>query len=651
MGQQESEPYPTTIVWEDEGKPNESPILRNSRTVTENGGQLISTFRSQPESDTMVKILRSTTVKYGERDALGEREDLGDGKWGKYFWINYNQFEGKVKSFSRGLQELGLGPGDKIGIYSHNCPYWQIACFGAQYSSMIAVPVYDSLGPDAAHFIITHAECKAVVVHKVKLQNLLAILDRCELLKYIIVIDNEPPNVSSYQDKESFTCDEIVEKGTNSNKELIEPKPEDTAVIMYTSGSTGKPKGCILTHRNIVAGATGLASLGCSITKIDTFMSFLPLAHIYEMGVETIFIAQGARIGFSTGNIKNLTNDFQALQPTIITGVPRVWNRIVDTMKKKIADLPAPKRALVNWAIKMKAKAVAERRKPSLILDQLVFKDFVAALGGRVRFIVSGGAPILPDVYEFLSSTITPNIVQGYGLTEVCAGLAVQEIPAWTSSDTGCVSITSECKLRAVDGLLYDPRGTPMCGELLVRGPHVFKGYYKDEKQTEEAMVDGEWFATGDIVQLTSHGVIQIIDRAKQLVKLSQGEYLAITTLNDTYSHAKDVANIYIYADSHHDFPAAVVVPVPSVIEKWKALGITDPTNSKQAIDEMLQNLNECHKEQHLRGFERLKTIIIETEDFTIENGLLTPSMKPQWTSLRKKYECQLLDAMEKAQK
>ena len=190
-----------------------------------------------------------------------------------------------------------------------------------------------------------------------------------------------------------------------------------------------------------------------------------------------------------------------------------------------------------------------------------------------------------------------------------------------------------------------------MCGELLIRGPHVFKGYYKNEELTKEAMVDGEWFATGDIVQLTPHGVIQIIDRAKQLVKLSQGEYLSITTLNDTYSSAQGVANIYIYADSHHDAPAAVVVPTPALINKWKAQGITDPANSKAAKDELLKNLEDCHKEQSLRGFERLKTIIIETENFTVENGLITPSMKPQWQSLRKKYECRLLEAMEASEK
>ena len=187
-----------------------------------------------------------------------------------------------------------------------------------------------------------------------------------------------------------------------------------------------------------------------------------------------------------------------------------------------------------------------------------------------------------------------------------------------------------------------------MCGELLVRGPHVFKGYYKDEKLTEEAMVDGEWFATGDIVQITPHGVIQIIDRAKQLVKLSQGEYLSITTLNDTYSHAKGVTNIFIYADSHHDAPAAVVIPTPALLEQWRSEGITDPVNSMIAVKQVLENLEQCHKEQGLRGFEKVKTVIIDTEDFSVENGLLTPSMKPQWMSLRKKYEVRLLEEMNK---
>jgi len=646
MGSNQSQLRGESVVYIDEEIPNMSPILRNSRVYQENGGDLISTFRSIPEADTTAKILKSSAVKYANKDCLGEREVISPDNFGSYKWMNYHDFEEKVILFSKGLVLLGISPGDKVGIYSHNCPFWQISNYACHYSSFVSVPVYDSLGPNAAEYIITHSECKAVVVHKEKLKSFMTILPNLENIRTVIVIDSSIPETEN-KNVRFFTCDDIMEIGKEKAFALQEPSPDDLAIIMYTSGSTGNPKGCLLTHKNIVSGATGLGCLGASITKTDVYLSFLPLAHIYELGVELIMIAQGASIGFYSGNVKNLTNDLQALQPTIICGVPRVWNRIVDTMKAKIQALPKLKQLLINSSIKMKLKAIKSGKPHSEILDLVVFKSFISVLGGRVRLIVSGGAPILPEVYDFLRATITPNVVQGYGLTEVAAGLAVQEIPPLTPSDTGAVSITSDVKLRAVEGLQYNPRGSPMCGEILVRGPHVFKGYYKDEKQTNDCMVDGEWFATGDIGMITSSGVVQIIDRAKQLVKLSQGEYLSITSLTDLYGRAEGVQNIYIYADSHHDFPAALVIPTSSMIKEWSARGITDPVNSQSAKEDLIKNLNEIAKAQSLRGFEKITTVVIDLEEFTIENGLLTPSMKPQWQSLRKKYESSLIDAME----
>lgn len=336
-------------------------------------------------------------------------------------------------------------------------------------------------------------------------------------------------------------------------------------------------------------------------------------------------------------------SDISACRPTVICGVPRVFTRIVSGMQEKISKLPFLKRLLVETILKQKKNSFLYGKQQSFICD-LILNDFRQALGGRVRLIVSGGAPILPETYEFMKLTLSPLIIQGYGLTECAAGLAVQQYPETNIMVVGAVSITSECKLRRI--MDYDPRGPVPCGELLVRGPHVFKEYYKEPELTHEAKIDGEWFATGDIIRLTDDGLIQIIDRAKQLVKLSQGEYLSLTTLNETYTTADGVANIYIYADSHHDFIVAAVVPTPILIERWKSLNIFKPNDSPIAKEVLLAGLKECHLKNRLRGFERIERIYIDLEDFTIENGLLTPSMKPQWQALRKKYEFKMIELL-----
>ncbi|KAK8889008.1 hypothetical protein M9Y10_033750 [Tritrichomonas musculus] len=654
---------PHSVIVSDSGNPKESPIFQHNTTIKENGGKLISTFRCLPDAYTASELLKAAVVKYGDCNFVGERRiDKKTGKLSReYYWLTYKEFTNRVKRFAIGLiSNLGLKPGDKVGIYSINCPWWQTVAYACFMSSLVPVPIYDTLGPGAAEYIICHSECSLVVVSQEKFDSLKTVLyslsqpDPTErkytnhIVKNVLVIgDIEPTSIESnnttikVQSCESALVSE--DQIDSFNKCCTEPGPDDLAMIMYTSGTTGLPKGCLLTHRNIIAGATGLGCLGCSISTSDTYYSFLPLAHIYALGVEIIMVARGASIGYYSGTVKNMLDDLSILQPTIICGVPRVWNRIVDSMKDKIKKLPSFLQTVINAAMKWKLKRFREEKPYSIVMDSILFRPFLAALGGRVRLIVSGGAPILPDVYDFLATAITPNIVSGYGLTEVSASVSVSEIITSSASDIGAVSLTSQVKLRYVDGFNYDPRGSPMCGEVLVKGPHVFKGYYKDEALTKEVLDDDGWFATGDIGTIASNGSLQIIDRVKQLIKLSQGEYISLSSLTDIYNNTAGIQNIFIYADSHQDSPLAVVIPEKKLIENWNNQGITDIINSKVVKDDILQKLLQTAIKNNLRGFEKIKHVLIDVEEFTVENGLLTPSMKPQWQSLRKKYEAALL--------
>jgi long-chain acyl-CoA synthetase len=298
---------------------------------------------------------------------------------------------------------------------------------------------------------------------------------------------------------------------------------------------------------------------------------------------------------------------------------------------------------IVNWAVKTKLELVSAGEEYSLFLDLLLFSQFRQLLGGRIRIIVSGGAPLLPDVYEFLRAVITPNIIQGYGATEIAAAGCVQEVGSNNPLTVGPVSIATDVKFRKVDGLHYDPNASPPSGELLFRGSSLFKGYYKNDAGTRGVFEDG-WYVSGDVGTLTSDGQIQIIDRVKQFMKLSHGEFISLTALTAVYSEAAGVRSIFVFADSHHSQPVAVVVPTEIAIEDWRGRGILNLEGSESAKNEILRNLHEKAEQCNLRGYERILDIILEPVPFTQENGLAGPLLKPELAALRSKYEARLLE-------
>jgi long-chain acyl-CoA synthetase len=510
---------------------------------------------------------------------------------------------------------------------------------------MVTVPVYDSLGKNAAQYIVNHAEVQMLFVSLANYPNSVAIVPEIPTVRSIVVLANTKPSQLECP-LPVRSAAELLEVGSKTSEQNDPAGPDDLGVIMYTSGSTGTPKGCVLTCRSVVAGGTSLGTVNASVTDADTHMSFLPLAHIYAMAVELVLYAQGGRVGFARGSVRDLIADIQALQPTILIAVPRILNKVCETMKGKIAQKPRLVQGLLRWAINRKVQAMRRNEPHSLVLDGLLFSAFRDALGGRVRVLISGGAPILQDVFEFLTAAVTPNIIQGYGLTEVCAGGAVQEMPATDPQTVGPSGLCCEVKLRKVEGTLYDPRGEVPAGELLIRGDILFQGYYKQAELTEQVLQDG-WFATGDIVCLTPSGEIQIIDRVKQLVKLSQGEYLSLTSLNDYYARADVASFVYVYANSRYDQPVAVVFPKPEKIEQWREMGITNVRDDERVQKEVMDSLMRVFQERKLRGFERIGAVLVDTEEPTIENGLLTPSMKPQFASFRKRYEDDLIGLYE----
>ena len=618
-----------------------SVIFRNKHVFVENGGEYIATFRSQPDAKTMIEILRGSSIKFANEPVYGQRPKLGEEKWGDFKFLTFKEFYDQALAFGRGMLELGFKKGDKVGIYASNCTYWQTIAYGCASVGLIFVPVYDSLGPTAAEYIIEHCEAKALFTSDFKFENSKLLCQKENSLTHLVTLFDEKPEFET--DKKYLTMKEIIELGRNSALESNFASPDDTALIMYTSGSTGTPKGCVLTHSNIIAGAAGFSCLGIGVQPGECYFSFLPLAHIYALVCEIICVNQGAAIAHGRGPIKYLMEDIQLLRPTMMTVVPRILNTIYNVMQEKIKQQKPFVQKLINAAIKHKAVNAMHNKPYSLLADMLLGK-FREALGGRIRIIVNGGAPVQPEVFEFICAAITPNILQGYGLTETAAGVAVQQVPATNGLTVGPPGLSCEVCMRPVPDRDYDIHAEYPCGELLVRGPIVFKGYYKQDDLTKESLLPGGWFATGDIVKLTEEHDLQIIDRAKFLVKLCQGEYVSITTLSELYSQAEGIGCIYIYANPMYQYLSAVVFPTQKIKDKWAAAGINDIENSEVCKKEILENLAKVHEQRKMRGFERIKYLIIDQQEPTVENGLLTPSMKPQFAKMKKLYEDRLLE-------
>ena len=609
------------------GDDGDSPIYVSSHRVQE--PVCIDTFPSLPEADNLVKIVESCANKFEGKKSMGERKINPNGSFGEYQWLSYRQLYNKTLSFAAALQKKGIKKGDLVGIFSHNCVFWHISEFAIHLCGAVVVPISDRLGPDTSRDILKDSGVKAVIIHSTEVQNFQKVDDININFAVVICFESEglPENY--------IRMDDFVAYGHKHLDEFKKPQvlPEDPAYVIYTSSENG-PRGCVLTHKSVLCAVSSISHIGTSITTKDIFISYIPLAHVYAISVEWLHFVQGAAIGFYTGDLHNLSDDIRTLRPTVLCGVPRVFNRILDEFNERLAKLSAFPRHIFEYALSY-ASELLKDDKSSYIIDRFILGGVRKSLGGRVRLIVVGGAPIRGDVYEFLSRAVTPNIVIGYGLTEASAAGSIQEARVGSAASVGAVSIGVDIKLRKVDGLCYDPTSSPPTGEVLIRGPAMFSSYYKKEAY------NGSWFPTGDIGMITG-GKLQIIDQVKPLIKLSQGEYLSARQLSIKYKHAKGVESIILLADPHHSRPVAIVVPTEDFIEECKRNGVTDIKSSEAAALQIIQNLDQYAEKERLRSFERVCGVIIETDSNYLKQFDQTSNV------IRSKYASRVLDLYSK---
>ncbi|XP_069628899.1 long-chain-fatty-acid--CoA ligase 6 isoform X5 [Haliaeetus albicilla] len=617
-----------------------------------------------------------------------------------YQWLSYKEVAERAEALGSGLLRQGCKPSTKqfIGVFAQNRPEWIISELACYTYSMVVVPLYDTLGPGAIRYIVNTADISTVICDKPeKARILLDHVERRETpgLSSIILMDPFEKELTERGRRCGVriqTMQEVEDCGRESRHVPVPPRPEDLSIVCFTSGTTGNPKGAMLTHGNVVADFSGflkvtekvifprqddvlisflpLAHMFERVIQVrnlpeltrprgapcvffqsqwsptceDVHISYLPLAHMFERMVQSVVYCHGGRIGFFQGDIRLLSDDMKALRPTIFPVVPRLLNRMYDKIFSQ-ADTSL-KRWILEFAAKRKKAEVRNGiiRNDSL-WDKLFFNKIQASLGGCVRMIVTGAAPASPTVLGFLRAALGCQVYEGYGQTECTAGCTFTTPGDWTSGHVGAPLPCNLIRLKDVEELNYfASKGE---GEICVKGPNVFKGYLKDEEKTTEALDQEGWLHTGDIGKWLPNGTLKIIDRKKHIFKLAQGEYIAPEKIENIYIRSDPVAQIYVHGDSLQAFLVGIVVPDSEVMPGWaKKRGFdgtyTELCKNKELQQAIMEDMVRLGKESGLHSFEQVKAIYIHSDMFSVQNGLLTPTLKAKRPELRDYFKKQI---------
>uniref|UniRef100_A0A8B9Z783 Arachidonate--CoA ligase n=1 Tax=Buteo japonicus TaxID=224669 RepID=A0A8B9Z783_9AVES len=559
-----------------------------------------------------------------------------------YEWISYKEVSDRAECLGSALLHRGFKPShvQYIGIFSQNRPEWVIIEQGCYAFSMVVVPLYDTLGTEAITYIVNKADLSLVFCDKPdKAKLLLTSVEKGEtpILNTIVIMESFGMDLVERGKKcgvEVFSMKEIEELGRAHRQKPMPPKPEDLAVICFTSGTTGTPHyimqnllSCMCKINSEAFLLFFFKTLPCCCIFLKTFMpssddvliSFLPLAHMFERVVECVVLCHGARIGFFQGDIRLLMDDLKTLQPTVFPVVPRLLNRMFDKVNTSL------KRWMLDFASKRKE---AELRsgivRNNSFWDKVIFRKIQASLGGKVRLMVTGAAPVSASVLTFLRTALGCQFYEGYGQTECTAGCSLSLPGDWTAGHVGAPMPCSIIKLVDVQEMNYlAAKGE---GEVCVKGPNVFCGYLKDPEKTAEALDKDGWLHTGDIGKWLPNGTLKIIDRKKHIFKLAQGEYIAPEKIENVYLRCEALAQVFVHGESLQAFLVAIVVPDPETLRNWL----------------FCVNFFKIGKESGLKSFEQVKDIVMHTEMFSIENGLLTPTLKAKRPELRKYFQSQI---------
>lgn len=592
-------------------------------------------------STTLYEILKHSESSYADRPYLGVRTST------EYLWKTYAEIVRISHKLGLVLRTLSMERQDLLGIYAKNRYEWIVTDLACVCQSLISVPIYEMAQRDNMEQILNETKLKILFLSGPLIKNVIKFRSegRISHLTTIILYDNvdeEDRKLASSLGLKVFLFNDII------NQEDIEgednpPQENDMHTICYTSGTTGKRKGAIITHKNLVAVVAGVLSSGLSFSPDDSHLSYLPLAHMMERAVIFTLTYSGASIGFYGGDAMKIRDDLALLKPTVFISVPRLFNRFYELIIKQFNSTSGINKILIGKALAAKMDNYHSYQQiTSTVWDKLVFSSVKNTLGGRVRFMLTGSAPITGEVLTFLRIVFSCPIIEGYGLTESCAASFVTLPDDLECGHIGGPLSNVEAKIVDVSEMKYFTTDTDLAGnktprgELMLRGPTIFTGYYNLNEDSSEQNLDSEgWLHTGDIViRLHHNGAFKVIDRKKNVFKLAQGEYVAPEKIESVYILSEFIQSIFVYGDSFQSFLIAVVVPREEYIRKvWGVDKNFDSLSFSQICckDELrravIHDMDRVASEAGLYGYEQVKRIYLEPKQWSTAN-LLTPTLK-----------------------
>jgi long-chain acyl-CoA synthetase len=592
------------------------------------------------EPTTLPEVFEFVARVHARPDLLNYKHD------GSWIPISSADLLQRARWIAAGIYSLGIRRGDRVAILSESRPEWTLSDAGCIFLGAIDVPIYPTLTPAQVQYILKDSGARVLLLaNEAKLREIQSILPNCPAVEHLIVFEKDSESKST-----AISLEQLEARGqafARQQNELLrdlelQARPDDLATIIYTSGTTGEPKGVMLTHGNLVSNLVD-SSEHFSFGIADSALSVLPLSHIFEREAMYMYLYRGMAVYFAD-SLDNIGPNLREVQPTILVGVPRIFEKIYARIRQRATEKGRASVALLNWAVniaKDHARHLLGKNSVPLWLGlqhklatKLMFSKWKLALGGRIRLLVSGGAA-LPEELALIYIGAGIPIIQGYGLTETS--------PVITASSIAVNRVGTVGKpIRNVQVRIASD------GEIETRGPNVMRGYYNKPAETRAVFSEDGWFKTGDIGTIDMDGFLRITDRKKELLKTSGGKYIAPQPIEQLIKGSRFVNQVVLIGNGRR-FPAALIVPDWERVESYAQLkGIETRDRAQLCKHPRLIDLFERQVAEFtsdLAQFEKVKKIGLLENELTIEGGELTPTLKVKRRVVDEKYR-DVIDAL-----
>ena len=587
--------------------------------------EVVTAKRIRPNPDeptTLVEAFEHVARVHPRADTLNYKRD------GRWVAISSDEMLRRARHIAGGLYSLGVRRGDRVAILSESRPEWTLTDAGCLFAAAIDVPIYPTLMPAQVRYILKDSGARVLVLaNEEKFLQLREILAECTAVEQLVFFEKP-----ASQEAPGMSLAELEKRGSELeeqqpdliNKVAHQIEPAELATIIYTSGTTGEPKGVMLTHSNVVSNMVD-ASSHFLFSKDDVALSVLPLSHIFERQAMYMYLYRGLAVYYAE-SLEMMGPNLREVRPTILVGVPRIFEKIYARIREKVAAKGRIQVAVLSWAVSVAQDygrfMVSGKRMPALLVfkrrlaDRLMFSKWREAFGGRIRVLVSGGAALPEDLgYMYLGAGIP--ILQGYGLTETSPGITSCTLETNRIGTVGRPIPHVEVRIAAD-------------GEVETRGPNVMQGYYNKAQETRAVFTDDGWFKTGDIGTIDEDGFLRITDRKKELFKTSGGKYIAPQQLEQMIKGSRFVNQVVLIGNGRK-FPAALVVPDWERVESYAQLKGIKGNHAELCKHPRIIDLFErqiAGLTTDLAQYERVKKVALLENELTIEGGGLTPTLK-----------------------